>query len=183
VFSRVNNRGFVRGRAGFTLMEVMVAVTAAVVVAGIALALLDTLLKSQGSAREAIRGSTVVGRLAEQFRRDVHAAQKPGEAGPEKHVQRLEMPAGRMVEYKIVDGEAAEIDRVERVGEVVKARESYTLPAGSTAKIESREEGGRTMLGLVISSATQAVRIEAELAKDRRMVPRSLRERAGERGN
>ena len=103
-------------RRGYTLIEMIVVMTAGTVLMGIAVTLLCALLRAEGTGRALVERSASLGRLADQFRRDVHAADQaakgiwrlPGKEGvtlrvPSPHVGGTTAVC-RSVEYLAEDG-------------------------------------------------------------------------------
>jgi prepilin-type N-terminal cleavage/methylation domain-containing protein len=148
-------------RRAFGLIEMLVAISVGAVLMGIAVSLLIVLLGAEQSGRVHAERSESLRRLADQFRRDVHAAvdvadlgeageargtvpfsltresgqsltRKSGQSPEDRHECRLALADGGSVRYTIsADG----ISRVEQVGSKDVRRESYALPEGSTAAI------------------------------------------------
>ncbi len=128
--------------------------TAGTVLMGIALTLLCALLRAEGTGRALVARSTSLVRLADQFRRNVHASVGAAEAvqrsprkdgltflvaspdavGPQEDAAPL-----RSVEYF---AEGSTVERLEWTGESVSGRDSFNLGDGYTAKLDDRP-GGR----------------------------------------
>jgi hypothetical protein len=151
-------------------------------VLAVAVGLLYALMRVERIGRDSIWHAAVLSRLADQFRRDVHTADGlnrqedlPG--------WRLEIAPDRSVDYRL---HAGRIDRVERVDGTVQRRESFVLPPGMSASIEtSQTEGQSTVVRLRVVPAEkrlpsetiaesagpigqQTIEIDAVLARDRR---------------
>ena len=159
-------------RRGVSLIELIVVLGIGAVMMGVCVTLLYAVLRTDGVGREHVRHSIVLARLADQFRRDVHAAKTvTGVADGEQW--KLELPPGRTVTYRL---EAGVLARSEQVDGTVQRRESFTLPSGTTASIEIQAEAEPTVVSLMIvpvaeatgQPAGRAVQIDAVLARDHR---------------
>jgi prepilin-type N-terminal cleavage/methylation domain-containing protein len=177
-------------RRAFTLVEMITAMTVGTVLMGIAVSLLVVLLGAEQSGRAHVARSESLRRLADQFRRDVHAAvgetaakgavpvsptRKPGQS-PEDWTEdrpecRLSLPDNRSVQYTIG---ADSISREERTDSKVVRRETYLLPKDSTAAVAVDRTTTPWTLSLTIvpsdASMRQGheIRIDALLGRDRR---------------
>ncbi|MGD0516285.1 MAG: prepilin-type N-terminal cleavage/methylation domain-containing protein [Thermoguttaceae bacterium] len=163
-----------RGR-GFTLIEMLVAVTVGATLAGIAVLLLYALMKSHNSGREHLEYCQTLNRLAEQFRGDVHSMQKTSPDATETLFDLLPNTADdTRVRYQCLEGR---IDRSELQGEKIVRRESYMLPQDMMAAIKTEALGEATVAVIVITPKEQTekiyragpVRIEAVLGRDWRL--------------
>jgi prepilin-type N-terminal cleavage/methylation domain-containing protein len=162
-------------RRAFTLIEILVVITVGSVLMGVAVVMLAALLKSEGSSRRHLEYCTILNRLDDQFRDDVHAAAKatPGERGEALELVMPE-PGAKLVRYRFEPGE---IVREESEGEKILGRESFTLPEEVSAKFEQKQEGESSMLILRVEPKAidggkihyPASSIEAVLSRDRRI--------------
>jgi prepilin-type N-terminal cleavage/methylation domain-containing protein len=161
-------------RRGYSLVELTVVMTVGATLMGIAVTLLGVLLQAERSGRTHAGQNASLGRLADQFRRDVRAATAPLAA--EKNdvgetVWRLDLAAGRSVWY-VADED--EIVREERIGRTILRQESYTLPKGSFAAVAADGSAGPSIVRLTIVPTDASlrpgreIRIEAVLGQDRR---------------
>lgn len=115
-----------RAVAGFTLIELAVAITVAAVVAGGAVALFAGLLGLDRQGRGDLATAIARDRLAEQFRADVAAAAdcKPiDEKNPAVGIV-LSGPSGQTVRYVAGEGQ---VERLVAAGETSAPRELYRL--------------------------------------------------------
>jgi prepilin-type N-terminal cleavage/methylation domain-containing protein len=119
-------------RRAFTLIEMIVAISVGSVLMGIAVSLLIVLLGAEQSGRTHAERSESLQRLADQFRRDVHAAAGKTAADVDRHGCRLRLADGGNVRYVIG---THVISREEQAGSKTVRRESYRLPNDSTAAI------------------------------------------------
>jgi len=178
-----------RRHRGFTLIEMLVIIAAGAAMMAVAMGLLHLLLQLEQGAREEARQQTALGRLAEQFRRDVHAAgrfaaieapeaaaaqQSEGAAGTPGW--RFSLDENRSVEYRAGQ---REVIRTELAEEDAVARESYVLPSDATVSIGPVGEAAPGIVRLrVVPGGAQPLTIwrgtcvDAELAKDRRFLPK-----------
>lgn len=167
-------------RRGHSLIEMLVVIGTGGALMGIAVGLLAMLMRLDQDSRDQLRQRTAVHRLADQFRRDVHAADgfavqsPPGKEGTTPAWQ-LPLEAGRVVEYR---AEPGELLRTEREGDQVLRRESFRLPAGAAVSIDLAGEAAPDIVSLRIArddnqppdSTWRGLRVDAALAKDRRFV-------------
>lgn len=161
------------------MIELMAVIAVGTVILGVAVTLLYALLRTEGSARDLVRRGAVLSRLADQFRRDVHAAIGGGNAEPAPGWQ-FELGPDWTVSYRIQPGMLV---RTEHVDAAVRRQESFALPPGTTASIEIQADSQPTIATLLITPLTEAsptanapeasgqplgrtIRIDAVLAKD-----------------
>lgn len=163
---------------GVSLIELIVVMTVATVVMGVAVGVLYTLMRIEGTTREHLRLRTAQGRLGQQFRRDVHAAisftTPDGEAGGKTSGGwELQLAADRVVRYRV---EEDKLVRTEAGGGDGEARESFALGSDATVTIRIEDDSKPTIVSLLIArgdeavepSAAAAVRVDAVLARDHR---------------
>ncbi len=170
-----------RDRNGWTLIEVVAALTVATAMFGLVFTLIHGFFRLERRSREDLQSRSSLARLAGQFRDDVHAAQTlsalpgPGSAAPASWDLRLD--GDRKVEYRVAE---EGLDRVERVGDRVQRRELYRLPAGMVAAVElpSEKTGAFAVLRIAPDGAaprdpgSQPLRIEAAPGFDHRFETR-----------
>ena len=159
-------------RRAFTLIEMLVAISVGSVLMGIAVSLLLVLLGAEQSGRTHAERSESLQRLADQFRRDVHAAVGEVAAGGEdQHGCRLRLAGGESVRYAIGGGG---LSREERKGSEVVRGESYALPKDSTTAIAIDRTTSPWTLSLTIVPNDASlgpgheIRIDAVLGRDHR---------------
>lgn len=154
-------------RRGVTIVEVMVLMTAVAVMLGMCVILLQLALRLETDARGRFERATVLNRLAETFRADVHAA--PGvevenaEAEAEADAKqppalRVESTSGRSIEYRVKG--AGEVARVVSEGDKVVHRETFQVPQTEAARLELRDLDGRRFAVLAIDKSTRPNRID-----------------------
>jgi prepilin-type N-terminal cleavage/methylation domain-containing protein len=172
--------------SGYTLIEMIVVMTAGTVLMGIALALLCALLRAEGTGRALVARSTSLSRLAEQFRRDAHASDQaangiwksPGKDGltfrvtsPDAAGTEEEAAPIRSVEYH---AEGSAVERSEWTGETLSGRDLFDLGEGYAAKFEIVRADGRQLARLAIvpndasAVGNRRLQIEAALGWDHR---------------
>jgi prepilin-type N-terminal cleavage/methylation domain-containing protein len=167
-------------RRAFGLIEMLVAISIGSVLMGIAISLLIVLLGAEQSGRSHAERSESLQRLADQFRRDVHAAVGEVTAGGEDPTGcRLTLADGGSVRYAIGAGG---ISREERKGSTVVRGESYALPKDSTATFTVDRTTSPWTLSLTIvpndasMESGHEIRIDAVLGRDHRFAePRKER--------
>jgi prepilin-type N-terminal cleavage/methylation domain-containing protein len=159
-------------RRAFTLVELLVAITVGSVLMGIAVSLLLVLLGAEQSGRTHAERSESLRRLADQFRRDVHAAVgEPAADAVDRHGCRLRLADSGSVRYVVGSGS---IERQEQAGTKDVSRESYALPKDSTATVAVDRTTTPWTLSLTIvpndtsMRAVHEIRIDAILGRDHR---------------
>ena len=153
-------------RRGVMLIEVVIVATCSTVLLGIACALLYSVLKIDHGAREQVRTTAVVGRLAEQFRRDVHHAVRAVPDEAKSQTIELRLAGGAAVAYRIEPGQI--VRREEGRGAAVR-EECFALPQESTAAFELRNQAAASIASLQIHSTGIAginVGVDAVVGKD-----------------
>jgi prepilin-type N-terminal cleavage/methylation domain-containing protein len=127
-------------RRGFTIVELLVSMTAASVVLALVGGLLTALWRAEGTQHRHLAGATTLHRLANQLREDVHQAVDVAPLGAEGNVAlgRLRLADGRDVEYRRI---GRGIERLEVVSGRTHRSESYALGGVSGARIEVSDEG------------------------------------------
>lgn len=157
-------------RRGFSLLEVLVALTVGSVVVGVAVGMLPLLLQTEQTGRDRTAEARILARLAEQFCSDVAAAvrQTPGARPGERQ---FVLAGDRLTTYRVAPGK---VQRDERVAGKPVRRESYVLPSGWSAAITVRSEAAAAVATLVIAdngeipAAGRELHIAAVLGKDHR---------------
>ncbi|MEE8451061.1 MAG: prepilin-type N-terminal cleavage/methylation domain-containing protein [Thermoguttaceae bacterium] len=159
-------------RTAYTLVELMAAMAAASVLTAVAIGLIVTMLRSEGVARDHIRQSAVQGRLADQFRRDVHAAEAIDIDGSGL-VWTLTLGPEHEVTYRV---ESNRLERTETGDPSIQRQETYVLPPDHTATLEMLEPTDPPIVSLSIVPTSKTidakprptVQFDAILAADRR---------------
>lgn len=159
-------------RRGYTLVEMLVVISVSTVLLGAAVSMLYVLLRAEHGGREHANRATIVARLADQFRTDIHAARRPipGD-GADKDQRRFALKDDAVLIYRALPGE---VERREEIAGKLVRQESYALPAGSSAEIVVRTDPAPVMAGLVITLPGPApvtdreIRIDAVLGRDHR---------------
>ena len=157
-------------RRGYTLVEMVVVICVASVLLGLTVMLLHALLQTNQGARRYVREVATQGRLAEQFRRDVHAATAIDAA-----CGQLTFDGDRTVTYTAAPGQ---ITRTDVVGEAVRQREEFALAAELSARIEA--DGERRLVSLLIEPVSGesnggVLQIDAVLGYDHRLLEHETR--------
>jgi len=154
-------------RRGYSLIELVVVMTIATVIVGLAAAMLHLLLRTERNGRQQMNRSTALSRLADQFRSDAHAAARqpvPDDANPSCWT--FELEAGRNVQYR---AQAGRIERVETLGEKIERRESYALPPDAAVSIATPADSQPAVATLIVREPpNREIRIAAVLGKDHR---------------
>ncbi|MBN2580409.1 MAG: type II secretion system protein [Pirellulales bacterium] len=162
-----------RSARGFTLIEMLVIITIGSLLAGFAVVLLHGVLVAQKTAQQSQEHSTVFRRLADDFRRDVHAASESEVGAAALTLRGFAPPTGaRRVRYEVHDHE---ILRVEDGENGAARRESYFLPKNHSATFRENAEPSARVIELVLTlpekpspKSWSASNVEAVLGSDRR---------------
>ncbi len=142
-------------RRGFSLIEMLAALTVGSVLMGIAVSILAMLMRIERGGREQLHQDMVTARLARQFRDDVHAATRlaPAEAGGKGSWQ-LVLAPDHTVTYRALP-EVVERDEAE-AGKPAR-HESYTLPAGWSARLIAPAGAGPPLASLDVGVVPPSV--------------------------
>lgn len=142
-------------RRGVTLIEMLVVLTVLSVLIGLCAVTIQMLMRVGADAQSRRSAAAAIGRLAEQFRADVHASRE-AEVRPPSGL-RLKTGAGATIEYRFQGGR---VSRVETTGgpEAVARHEAFDLGRDGTATFENRDEEGRRFLVLVVGRKSKAGR-------------------------
>ena len=163
-------------RRGLTLIEMVVTISVAAVLTGLAISVLLVMYRAERSGRTQLAQANSLERLADQFRQDVHAAL--GETvATEKEPQhwRFDLPEKRIVQYKIANGAIA---REESSDSKDVRRESYTLPKDSTVAVSVDRTANPPVVSLTIEPNRDSLRphyplrVDALLGRDLRFSER-----------
>ncbi len=162
-----------RGRRGFSLIEVIVAMVIGSTIFGLSIELLMLAKRETAIGSERTNSTANLTRLGEQFRADVHAAETIlQEKRPDGRVRwTIKMPDDKRVEY---ESNADGLHRTEYHGEKVHARDLFALPAaGTRIKLKPADKPVAAML--IVKRASSApdnseseLRIEAQVGRDLR---------------
>jgi hypothetical protein len=147
-YSRIAGRGL--GRRGITLIETVVLMTGVAAMLGLTVLMLQLLLKLDGDSRARFDSAGMLGRLAEQFRRDVHGAgaARLVEQPSRSALLRIEPGPDRAIEYQ-VKGQSRVI-RVESIKGKLVRNESYEIARGGPIEFALKQEGGRRFATLTV---------------------------------
>ncbi len=142
-------------RRGVTLLEMLVVISGLAVLMGLCVVTIQLLLRLSMDAQERTTRAAALGRLAEQFREDVHGCD---EARPQPSAGlRLTRGPRVVIEYQARDGR---VDRDESVGGQASRHESFALGPNRSAAFERRGDGPRRFLALVVGPGARAGRSE-----------------------
>lgn len=188
----LNGRRLAQGHRGVSLVELIIVISIAAIIIGVALALMQWLLRSERDVRKGVWYGRSVSRLAQVFRHDAHQARDAeiaAEGADISNTMRFQFDGSHTVTYQI---EEHTISRVDRDGEKELHRETFHFPPGSAIRFE--KENGPPMARVVVDRATgqlnvdsteiekpgrkrtdspnRVVRIDAAIGKDRRLLSR-----------
>ncbi len=162
-------------RRGFTLIEVIVVITAVAVILAASVLLMHFVLQMDTEVRQRTRTVAALGRLAEQFRRDVHQARSEPLIAADHRAVEIRLPGGRVVKWRI--DEPSGVIRTEQgpasVGILPANREdSFPLPKGTTAALELQPQGAARIVTIRIDSpgtSGPSLAVEALASRDERL--------------
>ena len=132
-------------RSGYALIELVAVITTGAAMLAIATGVIYSLFEAEEASRDQLKHALTTGRLADQFRRDVHAATKVTEASqspdaPHTSGWVFTLSGERSIEY-LADGRS--MIRTQREKGKTVRRESFDLGRHWQASIE-RHPGGET---------------------------------------
>jgi len=171
-------------RRAFTLLEMIIAMTVGATMLGIAVCLLAALLRTDRVGQDRVASNAAIERLAEQFRRDVHAAQEPpvAEKSIDGHTAwRLDLAERDSVWY-VVDGPA--IVREQWKQHATPRRESYALPKGYSFAMTTNAVGKDiSIISIAIApidpaSPGRKLKVDAAFGRDHRFTKSRDKEKA-----
>ena len=91
-------------RSAYSLVEMVFVIGLGAVLMSVLAILVTQVLAANTASREHAEGITIIGSLAEQFRRDVHSASAiDRQAGPPERLQ-ISRADGTRIDYEIIDG-------------------------------------------------------------------------------
>ncbi|MDY0167024.1 MAG: hypothetical protein RBS80_10800 [Thermoguttaceae bacterium] len=138
-------------RRGYMLVEVVAVIGPSAVVMGVALAVIHSTFDVERSVRGQLAARQAVDRLAESFRRDVHAAEHATIATDPRQCI-LGSAGGPTVVYRVERGQVVRETSGEEGSSSSQhaSRTDFPLPRRSTVAFGRFEEAGRTLVGLTI---------------------------------
>ncbi len=143
-----------RGRPrGVTLIEMMVVVSVLSVLIGLCAVTIQLLMKVGADAHSRREAASALGRLAEQFRADAHAAES-AEIRPPSGL-RLMANRGTVIEYAARDGR---VTRTQTGAGPTPRHETFDLGPDGTLAFDRRDEEGRPFLALIVGKKSRAGR-------------------------
>ncbi len=135
-----------RARAGYSLVELMAVMSGMAVVVGGAIVLMQLMLGMSGEVRQRTYAIAMLGRLAEQFRRDVHNAQGEPRVAADHVSAEIGLPGGETVRWET--NERGELCRRESVGQKSLRENTYSLPKGTSATFALQKQGPARIVAL-----------------------------------
>jgi prepilin-type N-terminal cleavage/methylation domain-containing protein len=120
-------------RRGFSLIEMIAVISVSAVLTGIAISLLLVLLRAEHRGRSHLAESDSLQRLADQFRRDAHAATDVTVNATDPTRWQFNSPGTQVVRYM---PHSEGIWREEEMLSENRRMEPYVLPKNSTATVE-----------------------------------------------
>ena len=164
-------------RRGFTLIEMVISITAASALMGIAVCLLCVLMGAEGGGREHLQRGDSLARLADRFRRDVHAAvDAPAKLPDRPAAWDFPLAADGFSHYVRYEADGGFITCNRRESGAAPRWETYALPENSSVSIETEPAGAGTLVRLTITPkdvAGRKIRVEAVLGRDHRFTKKA----------
>jgi prepilin-type N-terminal cleavage/methylation domain-containing protein len=164
-----------RPRRGFTLLELIIAMTAVAVILAVTTMLMHFVLEMNAEVRQRTQTVTTVGRLAEQFRSDAHRSIGEPTVAADHRAIEFHLPGGKVIKWQAdargLTRSAPAADRGPG-GLAAMHEDSYALPSGTTAALELQSQGAARIATIRIDSPGSrgpSLAIEALAARDGRM--------------
>ncbi len=147
-------------RPGIMLVEVLLAMVVATALIGMLAAVVSRMISANAAAQEHLRTVVTLGRLGEQFRRDVRASHHATfeEANDQPARLKLDDDADRSIEYEITP---AGLERVVSSDGETEQRELFVLP-GMKFLGWNMEDDGRAV-SLIVGRLARPRRNDATL--------------------
>jgi type II secretory pathway component PulJ len=187
-------------RAGFTVTELMVAVTFFSLLIVMATRLVSVMYGSERAARKAMVSAIALDRLAHQFQRDVRAADKvieirqapggggtppPGIPQPQRALLLRRQPGGELIEYAETGGIVTRnvvAEPADAGPQVSREREQFRLSAASRLEMTLHRGTSRKVVGMTIweggvNADRARLTVQAVLGGDWRFADRTTEER------
>ncbi|SIO07868.1 hypothetical protein SAMN05444166_2339 [Singulisphaera sp. GP187] len=128
-------------RPGYVIVELMLVMSALVIIFGVCVVLMHGLMKLDRAGRAHLAEASSRDRLARQFRVDVRSASrsKPGleDPTPSDHLE-LDRPDGHVIEYRVHKGRIVR-DEHDKGGQVF-SHEAYRLPSRALPRFQFRQD-------------------------------------------
>jgi type II secretory pathway pseudopilin PulG len=168
-------------RRGTSLVEMVMVITVAAALAGIAVSLLLALVRTQERAKARAEQQMTLVQLADQFRRDVHAARRwvgPKPRQPADWLLEVNHKEGEAVRYFVADGAMV---REELIMGAVQRRDSYGLPEDFAAEMTFDGQKPMAEVHLTVAPREASLRrgheiqIDAVLGRDHRFAKQEKR--------
>jgi type II secretory pathway pseudopilin PulG len=132
-------------RRGISLIEMLVVIGALAILMGLCAVTIQLLMRISSDAQARRGAATSIGRLAEQFREDVHACE--GAELRDSPGLRLRRDPRAAIDYEVRGGRVTRVESID--GKPIR-RESYELGRHDTAAFETRDDGPRRFVALVV---------------------------------
>ena len=166
---RLQKRRIQRHR-GIALIEILIVIMVSATLMGVGIGLMTLMLRLDQAARDQARWTSTLGRLADQFRQDVHAARAVREDHGRREAVELTLPGGRTVAYR---GGPEKVVRRETSPPAAVREEPFAIPKGSTATFDVSRTSGQVVASLELESSVMKLaklQIDAVVARDQRFV-------------
>lgn len=175
----VSQKSSNNARRGYTLIEMLVAITAGIVVMVVAAGMLNTLMRLEQQSHKRFTERAAVARLADQFRRDAHAALEATPIAPEEGkpadglAWRFTLADDHRVEYR---SDLEGLLRTKSLGDRTTAEERYAFATSVRAAVDLDSTGNVPMVRLRLEGVSvpggdapmPPLVVEARLAFDHR---------------
>jgi prepilin-type N-terminal cleavage/methylation domain-containing protein len=182
IFPRGHARAKPR-RRGFTLIEMMVVITAVATALGLCATTIQLLLRLKADAQSRFSANVGLERLARQLRSDAHAAAVAlvdAPRGGKAASLRLEFGPKHGVAY---EPRKSAVVRLESQDGNLTHREAYALEPATEVEFEIRPEAGRQFVAVVMRKRNAKGRTGASLVREAlALVGKELGEPLGQHG-
>jgi len=148
----------------------IVVLSATATILAVSAALMHFVLQMDSEVRQRTHAVATIGRLAEQFRRDVHQARGEPVIATDRRTAELHFPGGTIIKWWI--DEYREVIRTKQAHGVADREDTFTLPKGTMATLELQSQGVRRIVTIRIESPGSggpSLAIEALVSRDERL--------------
>ena len=163
-------------RRGLSLIEMVAAIGAISILAGLSVTIIHSLLRVERIERASLVQQATLSRLAQDFHRDARAAigvEPSGDDSPPLEKIVFKLPADAQVEY-VAKGDS--IVRTERHAKDVQRTERFKLSPNASARLQTSGKPGQAVVSLMVDRKTgkrgegssREFRVDAMLGHDHR---------------
>jgi Tfp pilus assembly protein PilV len=149
-------------RRGITILEVLIAATAVVLMMSLCAVSIQLLMKLNTDAQGRLSAAVNLERLAQRWRDDVHASERQHAAAGTQSAGNpaaihLIMAPDHVVDFKSGDGEIVRTES--RAGKVIR-HDAFALGRGAVGRFGLRDEGSHTLAVLTVVQSSGKSRMD-----------------------